>query len=172
MSFIMELVNIRYLLLNLVLISLFLLAPVYVNAQDVKVSFDSTFTRLMDKNLVEKKMKDYSKPIVFVSDISCLACIKYFTTFKTTKYSVIFILQHESLLDIKRLMSVYEVKTKEVYFITCANIKSDKNEMCKNHSPFMLVKNKGELTTINYWQLDSITNGFSDKKRRFLKAYY
>lgn len=132
---------------------------------------DSIFIKLFDRDLKQIKNNPsvfLKMPIIIVSNTNCAACVKYFTK-KNNDCGFVFILSNESLLEIKRTLEIYDVRSKTIFFTTSEYVRKEKREICSGPSPTMILKKRGVFRFYNYWVLDSITQGFSDKKFNYKK---
>jgi len=125
----------------------------------------------MDQNLrsITKKIDLSKSPTIIVSNMNCGECVKYFTTNKNLRCQIVFVLQNESLLEIRRILDVFQVKAKYIYFTTCEYIVKYKKVFCATQSPSMIYKKNEDFVLVDYQKLDSLTYGFSDKNYTFTK---
>jgi hypothetical protein len=125
------------------------------------------FTKVFDfdlKPIEEVDTKILNKPVIFVSSYSCAACVKYFTAYKKAKYNLVFMLNNESLLEVRRVLEFYGTNKKFSYFVTPELITKD--ELLKSATPCLINKNY----VYDYDVLDSLTKSFNDNKYRFIKG--
>lgn len=133
---------------------------------------DSVWTKLFDADLNPKTVsytKLFSKPTVIISNVNCIACTEYFTKAKKN-FHFIFILSHESLAEINRILAYHHLKKEEAYFTTCQYIQDFKSTLCANPTPCLAYKHEGRFLLLNYTELSHVTGEFSLKMALLKKS--
>ncbi len=138
-----------------------------------KFLFDSLFTKTFNFNLdvVDNSLlKQSKKPIIVVSNINCSGCVKYFCSMQKD-YTFLFILFSKSLLEIERLKSFYNLKSKDIYFTTCNYISDANQKICVNPTPCCIINKNNEQYIFNNVELSAFTNDYALTKKELKSKF-
>jgi len=140
-----------------------------LNAQ-IEVNFDSTIKVIYDYDLkktvlTEKNSKDH---IIFISNTNCTGCVKYFMKSKE-KFTFIFLLSSESLLEVNKITKMYALKSNTVYFTTSEFIRKNIKELCQSPTPCLFYRCIDSFYFLNYNELSRVTLEFSLNTRKLIK---
>lgn len=158
---------------KLFLSSLFLLTSILTVNSQIMLPVDSVFKGIYDINLnllPNKKLLSGKKPIILVSLTPCSACVKYFS--KDRKhFQFVFVIKNKSLLEVKRLTDYYQLKNKNIYFVTPDDLIFNKNSIITGPTPLGFIVSERKLEYIDYSKLNIITGEFTLPYQKICKAF-
>lgn len=137
-------------------------------AQQSVLNFDSTITTAFDSDLRPVKLtkKNSNSFVVFVSSTNCSGCVKYFIKRKK-KFTFLFLLNSESLLEINKIIKTYNLKNCSVYFTTSPFVYQKKKDLCQSPTPCFFQRCGDKTIFFNYSELDKITEEFTISEKKF-----
>ena len=161
----------RSLKLTISIFLLFFKGSSVIYAQSTAIPPDSLFSKMFDKEINSisvSKLLSSDKPVILISTSHCSACVKYFANAQK-KYQFVFVINNKSLLEINRLVNVYNLHINNVYFVLPENLKYQKNNTLSGPTPLAFIIRGKSLQFIDYSHLNSATKEFTAPHKGVLK---
>lgn len=96
--------------------------------------------------------------------MNCSGCVNYFISHKKF-FSFIFEIQNKSILEINRIIALYNLKNSDKILFLVSN-KSAKNLLIKEPSPQIIFRKEEKNYHLNYSEVVALTNDFTLKPKK------
>lgn len=141
-----------------------------LHGQADTIQFYKITKRIFDcrLNIIDtNSKKPLNKSFILVSDVNCIACVEYFVN--ANKINFLFILKYESLSEINEIISRFGAKKNQCYFTTVNDLSEMKDLILKGPTPILLKKIQIGFIVYNYFEVDKLSNSFTNINYSFLK---
>lgn len=126
------------------------------------IKFNLFTNKLQAINFSEIEFKD--SPIIVITLMNCSGCVNYFISHKKS-FSFIFEIQNKSILEINRIIALYNLKDSDKILFLVSN-KSAKNLLIKEPSPQIIFRKEEKNYHLNYSEVVALTNDFTLKPKK------